>query len=172
VSEGDRGGESFDERFRALVRELGQSVERVAGQIDGDEIADRIGMGGERVREWAEFAGRWLKDQGQDPAARRAARAEQAGQDTGEGRSRLAGPHPRDLPTEEQGLALSALHSGRWKVEPGTNELISDGEGPNPSERVGIVSELRARDWITASGEVTLLGRAALRRWEESAAPS
>jgi hypothetical protein len=76
------------------------------------------------------------------------------------------------VPSEQQGLALSALDSGRWRVEPGTNELISDGEGPSPSGRVGLVGELRARDWITASGEVTLLGRDALRRWEDSTNPS
>ncbi len=54
----------------------------------------------------------------------------------------------------------------------GTNELISDGEVPSPSERVGLVSELRARDWIAAGGEVTLLGRDALRRWRDSTNPS
>ena len=31
--------------------------------------------------------------------------------------------------------------------------------------RVGLVGELRARDWINAEGEVTLVGRNALRRW-------
>jgi hypothetical protein len=72
------------------------------------------------------------------------------------------------VPTEEQGLALSALESGRWKVAPGTNELSSDGEGPNPRDAVGLVGELRARDWIAAGGEITLVGRDALRRWLES----
>lgn len=163
MSEGDRGGDGFEEQLRALARQLSQSVERAAGQLDFDEIADRIATGGERVRELTELAGRWLTDQGQDAKARAAARAEEA--------ARLAGPHPRDVPTEEQGLALSALDSGRWKVEPGTNELSSEGEGPSPGERVGLVGELRARDWITANGELTLLGRAALKRWEESAAP-
>jgi hypothetical protein len=161
VSE-EHGGDSFEEKLRALAREVSESVERVAGRVDRDELADRIGAGGERLRDLAEFAGRWLTDQAKDPQAR----AEQV-----VARLRAAGPHPRDLPTEEQGLALSALDSGRWKVEPGTDELTSDGEGPAPGERVGIVSELRARDWITADGEVTLLGRAALKRWEEGATP-
>jgi len=119
-------------------------------------------MAGDRVRDLAEFTGRWLEHQVGDRDARSPARAR---------RLRFGGPDPRDLPTEEQGLALSALDSGRWKVEAGTSELISDGEGPAPSERLGLVSELRVRDWITAGGEVTLLGRAALRRWEESTAP-
>ena len=172
VSEGDPGRESFEQRLRALAREVSESVEGVAGRLDLDEIADRIGTGGERVKELAGFAGQWLNDQFQDSDARRSPRAAQADPDTGDGRPRLAGPHPLDVPSEQQGLALSALDSGRWRVEPGTNELISDGEGPSPSGRVGLVGELRARDWITARGEVTLLGRDALRRWEDSTNPS
>jgi hypothetical protein len=161
VSPADDGHESFEDKLRALARELGQSVERVS-HLDADEIADRIGSGGERVRELAEFAGRWLKEQGRDPDAR---------PDAKPSAPRLPGPHPLDRPTEEQGLALSALDSGRWKIEPGTNELVSEGEGPDPRQRVGLVSELRARDWVTAGGELTMLGRAALTRWEESATP-
>jgi hypothetical protein len=161
MSEGDSGSSNFEERLRALIRELGQSVERVAGGVDGDEIADRISMGGDRVRELAELAGRWLKDQ-----------AEPGVPHTSDARLRIGGPDPRDTPTEEQGLALSALDSGRWKVEPGSNELTAEGDGPDPSVRVGLVSEMRARDWITAGGEVTLLGRAALQRWEEGTTPS
>ena len=129
-------------------------------------------MGGERMKELAEFAGRWLNDQVLAPDARSSARAAQADPDGGDSDPRLGGPHPLDVPTEEQGLALSALESGRWQVEPGTNELISDGEGPSPSERIGLVSELRARDWIAADGKVTLLGRDALRRWRDSTNPS
>jgi hypothetical protein len=167
MSEDEHGGESFEERLRALVRDVGQSV----GNVDLDGLADRIGLGGERVRELSEFAGRWLKDLTEDPGARSSLRSGPLTPSPGGGRLRLAGPDPRDLPTEEQGLALSALDSGRWKVEPGTDELIPD-EGTNPSPRVGIVSELRARDWITASGEVTFLGHSALRRWQESTTPS
>jgi len=140
--------------------------------MDRDEIADRIGTGGERVRELAEFAGQWLKAQVGEPGAGGSETADEGDPGTAGRRLRLAGPHPRDLPTEEQGLALSALDSGRWKVDSGTNELISDGEGPNPSQGGGLVDELRARDWITAAGEVTLVGRAALRRWENGPAPS
>ena len=73
---------------------------------------------------------------------------------------------------EPVSLALGALDSGRWKVEPETDELISEGEEPKPIERPGLVGELRTRDWITADGEVTFLGRAALRRWQKSTTPS
>jgi hypothetical protein len=170
MSERDGGGERFEERLRALARGIGQSVERVVnGDVDRDRIADQIRMGGDRVRELAEFAGRWVTDVVEGSDARSSSRPEPGV--AGDRRLPPGGPDPRDLPTEEQGLALGALDSGRWKVAPGTDELISDGEGANPSDRVGLVSELRARDWIGPSGEVTFLGRAALRRWQESTRP-
>jgi len=70
-----------------------------------------------------------------------------------------------DLPTGEQGLALAALDSGRWLVEPGSHSLVVAGEGPAPSHAQDLVGELRARDWIAADGGVTLVGRHALSRW-------
>jgi len=45
---------------------------------------------------------------------------------------------------------------------------VANGEGPAPSEALGLVGELRARDWINADGEVTLVGRNALSRWLEA----
>ena len=78
---------------------------------------------------------------------------------------RGAGPHPLDVPTEEQGVALAALESGRWSIEPGTSMLVSHGEGPAPGNALGLVRELRVRDWIDADGTVTLAGRHALSRW-------
>jgi hypothetical protein len=81
---------------------------------------------------------------------------------------RGAAPDPLDFPTREQGVALAALESGRWTVEPGSNRLASHGEGPAPSDTLGLVRELHARDWIASDGEVTLVGRHALSRWLES----
>jgi hypothetical protein len=163
MHEGEPDPDSFEEKLRAAAREVSESVERFAEQFDLDEIADRIGTSGERLRQLADFAGQWLSGQGQDPDAEGGrGEAETARRRPGPG-----GPHPLDMPTEEQGLALTALDSGRWKVESGTNELISaDGE-PLAAERVDLVSELRARDWIAAGGEVTAIGHAALRRWAE-----
>jgi hypothetical protein len=162
MSEEEPDHESFEDRLRAFAKDLGESVERVTENFDLDQIADQIATGGERVRELADVAGQWLTEQFGDDHARTAARAAQAG------RRRLAGPHPLDVPSEEQALALSALASGRWMVAPGTNELVSDGDEPTPSAPVGLVGELRARDWIAASGEVTGLGHDALKRWSES----
>jgi hypothetical protein len=82
---------------------------------------------------------------------------------------RNAGPHPLDLATADQGLALAALDSGRWRVEPGTSALALKGEGPGPSDALGLVRQLRVRDWMTADGEITLAGRNALRRWLDDA---
>lgn len=169
MSEHNEDPESFEEKIRAIARELSQSVERAASQLDLDEIAGAIGITSERAREFAELAGRWLNGQVEpnaEPAPAQEPAAETAGTDDWLIRS---GPHPLDVPTEEQGLALSALDSGRWKVEPGTNVLLSDGAGPTPTNAMGLVGELRARDWIAAGGEVTLVGKDALRRWLDSA---
>ena len=76
-----------------------------------------------------------------------------------------AAPNALDLPTTEQGQALAALDSGRWTVEPGTEALASGGEGTGPSDALGLVRELRVRDWITPEGKLTLAGRRALSRW-------
>ena len=170
MSGGDPGRDAF-EQLRAIAREVGKSVDRLSGELDFDQIANRIAIGGERLKELAEFAGQRLTDQFQDPDARSSAPAGEPRAGTGQRRLLRVGPHPLDTPTEEQGLVLSALESGRWSVQPGTNELISAGDGPSPSERDGVVSELRARDWIAASGAVTIGGRAALERWGQSSPP-
>ncbi len=179
MSEDDKGGDSFEERFRWLAREVTRSVERLA-ELDVDEIARSLGSDAERARELADRASRWLSGQAEairnevvfgEPGPGSATDeqetsrgAEETHRGAGETR-RGAGPHPLDLPTEGQGLALSALDSGRWTVEPGSNLLVVHGEGPAPSDKLGLVGELRARDWIDANGEVTLVGRRALSRW-------
>jgi hypothetical protein len=166
MPDGDFEQDSFEARLRALARQVGKSVEQAAEQVDLDQIADRIGVSSERIREVAEFASQWLTDQLGEIDVEPSRASPPAARPSG----RRAGPHPLDLPTEEQGLALSALDSGRWKVEPGTNEVVSQGAGPDPEGAAGIVSELRARDWIAASGEETAVGRDALRRWMEHGA--
>src|SRR5450755_3214504 len=105
--------------------------------------------------------GRSRSRQGSTPA--------QADPDSAERSLTPAGPHRLDVPTDEQGRALSALSSGRWKVDPGTDDLIAIGETASPAFSVGLVGELRARDWIAATGELTLVGHDALRRWSQGA---
>jgi hypothetical protein len=180
VYEDDPEHESFEETLRSIAREVSRSVERMT-ELNLDEIAGSIGVDAARASEWFDEAGRWLRTQaaglGDDlafSAARPGSGREQAARPGGpadEDPLRSAGPHPLDLPTGGQGLALAALDSGRWTVEPGSNVLVAHGEGPGPSDALGLVGELRARDWIGADGEVTLVGRHALSRWLDAADP-
>jgi hypothetical protein len=164
-----RDDESFEERVRAIASGLSRSVERFAKQLDLDEIAEEIATSGERFRELADGAGRWMTDRLGAPDANQAARSAHADPDSAERSVTPAGPHRLDVPTDVQRRALSALSSGRWKVDPGTDDLIAIGEAASPAFSVGLVGELRARDWIAATGELTSVGRDALRRWSQGA---
>jgi hypothetical protein len=180
MTDDDEDDDSFEDDAHAWADEVSRVIERLS-EIDVDEIARAASAEAERARRWIDELGRWLREQGdalgsapfgpaetwkRGPApAGPAAQGRPAGEDP----LRNAGPHPLDLPTAEQGLALAALDSGRWRVEPGTSALAVHGEGPGPSDALGIVRELRVRDWMTADGEITLAGRRALRRWLDAA---
>jgi hypothetical protein len=192
MSEDEPSGESFEETLRAIARELGRSVERAVDNIDVDEFAQMLGLDAGAAREWVESAGSWLRSQADRidedlpfrmddlPFRMPPKRREPAGNDPfpsehplrSDDPLRSAAPHPLDLPTDEQGIALAALESRRWMVEPGTDALTTRGGGPGPSDALGIVRELRVRDWLGADGEITLVGRRALSRWLEAAIPS
>jgi hypothetical protein len=159
--------ESLEAKLRALAEEIGGSIERAVESLDLNEMAERLAIGGERAKELADLAGRWLSNQIQAPVA--SPRDQLEAEDRSSPRD---GPHPLDMPNEDQGLALSALDSGRWRVEPGTEELVPIDSGPGPRQPIGLVGELRARDWIAPHGEVTLVGRDALKRWLTRAKPS
>jgi len=162
MNDDDPDRNSFEDVARVMADEVSRAIERLS-QIDVDEIARAAGAEAERARRWIDELGRWLREQGDLIASARvvAARSEDP--------LRNAGPHALDLPTADQGLALAALDSGRWRIEPGTSALAVHGEGPGPSDALGLVRELRARDWMTADGEITLAGRHALRRWLDTA---
>jgi hypothetical protein len=180
MSDDDPDRNTFEDVARVLADEVARAIERLS-QIDVDEIARAAGAEAERARRWVDELGRWLREQGDalgsapfgaaeawehGPASEgHAAQARPAGEDP----LRTAGPHPLDLPTADQGLALAALDSGRWRVEPGTSALAVHGDGPGPSDALGLVRELRVRDWVTADGAITLAGRNALRRWLDAA---
>jgi hypothetical protein len=171
--ENDSGGESFEDALRSIASELGRYIERSIDNVDVDDLAGSFGVDASSAKEWVESAGAWLTSHTEnlgEQLARRAAGPERPVQrvDPLGG----AGPHPLDVPSDEQGLALAALDSGRWIVEPGADALAGKGEGPTPRDALGIVRELRVRDWITAEGKVTLAGRHALGRWLDTAKSS
>jgi hypothetical protein len=178
--------ESFEDRLRAMADEISRSMQRMS-ELDVDDLAAKYGVDADRARSFADAAGRWLSDHlsggeplfGQTPPrhdadvpATPAGPGLDAAPAPGAESARAAakpGPHPLDLPDGEQGIALSALDSGRWTVKPGSNQLKGNGEGPPPSQALNVVNELRARDWITADGTLTLVGRHALARWSRTA---
>ena len=180
MTDDDEDDNSFEDVARVLADEVSRVIERLS-EIDVDEIARAASAEAERARRWIDELGRWLREQGDalgsapfgaaEASKNGPASTDHAAQDrpAGEDPLRNAGPHPLDLPTAEQGLALAALDSGRWRVEPGTSALAVHGEGPGPSDALGIVRELRVHDWMTADGEITLAGRNALRRWLDAA---
>jgi hypothetical protein len=179
MSDDDPGRSNFEEVARALADEVTRALERIS-DIDVDEIARAAGTEAERARHWMDDLGRWLREQAGGVASPGfpsaawpdAPSGEPAPSAPADDPLKHAGPHPLDLPTTEQGLALAALDSGRWRIEPGTSALSAAGEGPGPRDALGLVRELRVRDWLSADGEITLAGRNALKRWLEAAAPA
>jgi hypothetical protein len=144
---------SFDEIARALAGELNHALERFSA-IDLDDIARTANEEAERARRWIEDVARSLMQTGDVSASSEG------------GLVRHPAPHPLATPTLEQGLALAALESGRWRIESGT---FSVHDGAGPSDPLRLLRELRVSDWVTADGELTLTGRRALARWLEQA---
>jgi hypothetical protein len=163
-----------DDRFDNRLRQIAQALSRSLSDVDLDEVAARLGVDPERVRGVAGAVEGWLDDRatGEEPLFGDQPHPAGPTHDRPRPTGGL-GPHPLDLPTDEQGRALSALGSGRWTVASGSSGLSGTGAGPEPPDVAGqpsdIVNELRARDWITADGSVTLVGRQALLRWCQTA---
>ncbi|MGB9183922.1 MAG: hypothetical protein WCB67_07630 [Solirubrobacteraceae bacterium] len=176
--------DSFEDRVRAIADQISRSMQRMA-DVDLEQLAEGYGVDVDRARTAASAAGQWLSDRlssgeplfgegqtrdhgaaAQGPNANlddEIAQATEPGQ-----RSANPGPHPLDLATDRQGLALSALDSRRWTVRPGSDQLAGTGDGPPPpgaADAPDLVGDLRARDWITPDGALTLVGRHALARW-------
>jgi len=174
----DPDRDNLAETFRSIAREVGESIERLAAQADVDDFAGYVGVDPERAREWVENTASWLGSQLEQFGEEMASRAERPQPQSERSQPaaeedplRGAAPHPLDLPTEEQGIALAALESGRWTVEPGSYRLIGDLDSGPRGDALGIVQELRARDWITAEGRLTLAGERALGRWLDAPSP-
>jgi hypothetical protein len=175
MSDEDTPRKSFEDALRAIGDEVNRAVDRLSA-MDLDDVARNVGVDPAQARSWIDDAGTWLRQQADqfDPSAFNGAsfswtsESETVAPDTvpdfGD-----AGPHPLDLPTAQQGQALAALDSGRWTIEPGTSALVSRGDGPAPHDALGLVRELRVRDWLDGDGYLTLTGRAALARWLDQA---
>ena len=163
--------DSFEDRVRAIAEQISKSL---AGDID--EVAERLGVDPDRAREAASKLERWLNDRltGQEAHSDDPSGVPDSAQHTTPTTTFGAGPHPLDLPTPEQGIALSALDSGRFTVAPGSSELAGTGADPDlgAGARTDLVNELRARDWITPDGTLTMVGRQALLRWCRTAEDS
>lgn len=150
--------------MKAIAEQIAQSLTR-----DIDEVAERLGVDSRRAREAAGNLERWLSGRlsGPESPTGDPSHVPDNAQRTAPTTTFGPGPHPLDLPTPEQGIALSALDSGRFTVQPGSNELTGSGADPDlgVGERNDLVNELRARDWITPDGVLTMVGRQALLRW-------
>ena len=144
-------GRSFEDVARALADEVNRVVERLSA-IDVDEIGRAANEEADRARRWIEELMRSMTQSGDAAPGPEDAPVHHAA------------PHPLAMPTDEQGVALAALESGRWKIESGTFTVH---DGPGPSDPLGLLRELRVSDWVTADGELTLTGRKALARWLE-----
>jgi hypothetical protein len=150
----DEPRDNYEDFLRAMAQNVGDSLRRLAAQdFDFDEVLRATGLDPAEAKRWAT---EWVQAHRGAPAGP---------PPPADDPLRGAGPHPLDDPTEEQGVALAALESGRWTVEPGTSMLVAHGEGPAPKDALGLVRELRVRDWIDADGRLTLAGRRALSRY-------
>ena len=156
--------DSFEDRLKTFADQIAKSL-----TSDIDEVAQRLGVDPDRARDVASTLERWLSDRfaDQEPRIGDQPNVPASPQRTTPTTTFGAGPHPLDLPTPEQGIALSALDSGRFTVRPGSSELAATGVNPDlhVGERTDLVNELRARDWITPDGTLTIVGRQALLRW-------
>ncbi|MFA4928078.1 MAG: hypothetical protein WC558_06145 [Patulibacter sp.] len=153
----DRGRRSLEETLRAIADEVTKGAERFASGNLGDleDLARASGIDAEPIKQFAEEAGEWLRDQisaatqsgsdvepmpAADPSDPRDATTPPAATPSAAKPTTPAAPttedvvssprahglpHPLDLPTEQQARALAALESGRWTVEPGTVVLVT-----------------------------------------------
>jgi hypothetical protein len=170
MSKNDPEGEGFEETLRAIAEELGRKLESSIDSFDSEKVAESFGVDPTVAREWVDNTSSWLRGFADNLGAEVSRRVGEPRRPvTDADLFESAVPHPLDVPTEEQALALAALDSGRWRVEPGSDTLTAKGDGPGPSDALGIVRELRVRDWIGPDGELTLVGHQALSRWLSAA---
>src|SRR5947208_84307 len=138
MSNNDPEGEGFEETLRAIAQELGRKLESSIDSFDSEKVAESFGVDPTVAREWVDNTGSWLRGFADNLGAEVSRRVGEPRRPvTDADLFESAVPHPLDVPTEEQGLALAALDSGRWRVEPGSDTLTAKGDGPGPSDALG-----------------------------------
>lgn len=156
---------AFEDKLRALADELTRSFQRIS-DVDVEAWTRSAGLDPDRGLEWLQVAREWLAEQAEGQTERSTGSPPPASTaHPADAPAAGSAPHPLDLPTDEQGAALAALDSGRWALEPGTAALVVIGDGPGPTDALGLVRTLRVRDWLRADATVTLAGQRALERW-------
>ena len=118
-----------DDRFEDRLRAIADQIVRSLSDNDIDDLAQRFGVDAERARGFASNIEHWLGDRLFEQAPWSGDRPEFQGtpQHAAPTGTFGGGPHPLDLPTPEQGIALSALDSGRFTVRPGSSVLAATG---------------------------------------------
>ncbi|WP_249011490.1 hypothetical protein [Conexibacter sp. DBS9H8] len=179
--DGDNGDR--DAALRWIIEQMARSVEDLE-RLDLDMLARVTGLDADRAREYLDRVEEWLRSRAEDGPgdalrqlggligpdlfsrlSRFAAGASSAGGPGADDTPASTAPHPLDVPTLAQGRALSAIDSGRLSVAPGSHEFVSHDASPVPEGASELIGELRARDWINATGTLTQVGHHALGRW-------
>ena len=170
---------SFEEALREIADEVQRGIARFQTG-DFEDVARTYGVDADRAKRFVDSAGDWLRAQMENlpdmpfPPAGPAG----AGADVGFAAG-LVEPSPKLGRRAERRRPGPAGHAdgragpraGRAglrpleRSSPARRMLTTHGEGPGPSDALGLVRELRVRDWIDANGDVTLVGGAALARW-------
>jgi hypothetical protein len=179
-----------DAALRWIIEQMTRSVEDLE-RLDLDMLARVTGLDPDRAREYLERVEEWLRSRAEDGPGdglrqlgaligpellsrfTRFAGASGANPAGFPGAADRAGgaPHPLDVPTLAQGRALSAIDSGRWSVPPGSHTFIAHDGSEVADGASELIGELRARDWINATGTLTQVGQHALARWIAAHSP-
>src|SRR5947209_2808916 len=79
----DEDHENFEDTVRSIAHEIRESVERMAADVDVDDLAGYVGVDPDRARDWMETAASWLGAQlehlGDEFASRTSGAASESG---------------------------------------------------------------------------------------------
>ena len=130
MTDDERDPKSFEETVREIADEVRRSIER-ASQGDPEELARAVGVDPEKVRDWVDTAGEWLRAQVEGAAGGRDPRSDPR-TPAGEDLFRDAEPHPLDVPTQHQGPRSPRSTPGAGRSSPGRARSRCAEAGPGP----------------------------------------